>query len=303
MIKARSKSSLKISILISDNCSRDGSLFIAQKFMKSFEDIRIITNVKNIGARANWLNSLKSVDARYFMFLDAHDFIGDEYFLEVEEILAANFSQGVVLMPNEFKVFEGSCTAPISSKFKYKFHENSKIRFWQLVFYLHNSTEIHSIFPLDKTDLDNISNSRSIAFDHLLMHFYFTKYNAVYLISPYYRRYKKNVGPHNAYVNSYGEIENREQRVIGEYGKKVSNDFLGKEIIEAAGFAISKIYYPFIRLLLFGKYNPKSFSFYLYRASKMLFTFFLTAQELENRFLQDIFLSSILGKEFELYLK
>ena len=274
VIKARNKSSLKISIIISDNCSKDGSLSIAQKFMESFEDIRIIKNSKNIGARANLLNSLKRVDARYFMFLDAHDFISNEYFLEVEKVLAANYSQDVVLMPNEFKVAEDSCSAPINSKFKYKFHVNSKIRFWQLVFYLHNSTEIHSIFPLHKTELDSISSTRSIAFDHLFMHFYFTKYNSVYLNSPYYRRYKKNLGPHDAYLNSYGEIENREQRVIGDSGYKVSNEFLGSEIIEAAGTSISRIYYPVIRLLLFGKYNPKSFSFYLYRASKMLFTLF-----------------------------
>jgi hypothetical protein len=49
--------------------------------MNSSNDIRIIAHKKNIGARANWVNALKTINARYFMFLDAHDFISDEYFL------------------------------------------------------------------------------------------------------------------------------------------------------------------------------------------------------------------------------
>jgi hypothetical protein len=177
-------------------------------------------------------------------------------------------------MPNEYMVFQDSKKPTSRYPFQYKFHKNPKIRFWQLLFYLHSSTEIHSIFPFEVTDFQFFEASTSVAFDHLFLHIYFTKYDSKYLITPYFRRYKINVGPHDSYVNSYGEIENREKRVIGDSEVTSSNASLPNEIIVGAGWAVSKKFKWLTKSLLTGKYNLKATNFFFYRITRKIYSFF-----------------------------
>jgi glycosyltransferase involved in cell wall biosynthesis len=274
VIRAREKSSLKIAILISDNCSKDKSLSIAQKFMNSSNDIRIIAHKKNIGARANWVNALKTINARYFMFLDAHDFISDEYFLEAERILVTNNFQNIILMPNEYMVFQDSKKPTSRYPFQYKFHKNPKIRFWQLLFYLGHATEIHSIFPSNKSDFNLISTSKAYSFDQLVMFIFCLKYNSRYLESAYFRRYKTVVSENFSYVNSYGESESRFERVSGESEEQVSDYFLIQEIIHSSSLNIPVLNRQLARFLLRGKYQSNILDYSCYRVGRKLFGLF-----------------------------
>lgn len=274
VIRAREKSSLKIAILISDNCSRDKSMSIAQNFMSTFNDVRVIEHKKNIGARANWINALKTVNARYFMFLDAHDFLSEGYFLEVENLLATNNLQDIILMPNEYMVFQDSETPTSRYPYQYKFHKNPKIRFWQLLFYLGHATEIHSIFPFNKIDLNLIASSKAYSFDQLVLFIFCLKYSSIYLESAYFRRYKTVVSGNFSYVNSHGESESRFERVSGDSEEQVSDHFLIEEIIYSSSLNINGLNKRLVRFLLRGKYMSKVLGYFCYRVGRKLFGLF-----------------------------
>jgi glycosyltransferase involved in cell wall biosynthesis len=270
VITAIEKSSLRISILISDNCSKDKSVEHAKFFLKSFQDLEIVIQKKNIGGRANILSSLSKVNSRYFMVLGAHDFIGEEYFSEIEKKLMDSNSKKQIFMPNEFMVFEESKEIPKEYKCKYKFHKNPKIRFWQLVFYLHHSTEFHSIYPSDKEIIEYFQTSRSFSIDHLIMHIYFTRYETAYMTAPFYRMYPTIVAPGQTYLNSFGESESREKRLVGDSCEEATNEYLVEEILQA-GLSVIPIKYPKIaKFFLKGKYRLSKFHFWAYRIVKKI---------------------------------
>ena len=270
VITAIERSSLRISILISDNCSKDKSVEKARFFLKSFQDLEIVIQKKNIGARANIINSLSKINSKYFMILGAHDFIGEDYFSEVEKKLINSNSKKQIFMPNEFMVIEDSKDMPTKYTYKYKFHKNPGIRFWQLVFYLHHSTEFHSIFPLDQELVEYFQTSRSFAIDHLIMHIYFTKYETVYMMAPFFRLYRTIVAPGQTYLNSFGESESRLKRGVGDSYEEATNEYLVEEILQAGSSIIPIKYLKMAKFFLKGKYKLGKFHFLTYRIVKKI---------------------------------
>ena len=100
-----------------------------------------------------------------FYVFDSHDFISNEYFLEVEKILATDNLQDIIFIPNKYMVFQDLAKSTSRYPFQYKFRKNPKIRFWQLLFYLGDAMEVNSIFPLNKSDLNLIATSKAYSFD------------------------------------------------------------------------------------------------------------------------------------------
>ena len=283
VVAAREKSSLRISILISDNCSKDNSLSIAKFYMEEYQNIRILTNVQNIGGRENWIKALSFVDAQYFMFLDAHDYISVDYFLEVEEILSSSDSQELIFMPNEYVVV-GNSEHPVSKyEFQYNLHKHPKIRFWQLVFYLGHATEVHSIFPLSGIDLKMISQSKAYSFDQLLLHNYLVFYDSKYMKAPYFRRYKTVVNKNFSYVNSYGEVESRLERVSGDSGLEFSDRFLVDEIIQLSSSILTLKSRRLAKFFLEGKYFSKGLRYFMYRVVRKCISSLTGYKGLKNK--------------------
>ena len=76
---ALSQTHQNIEIIISDNCSLDGSLEMIKKISSSHKNIRYYTHPKNISALDNFAFILDKCTTNCFMFLGGHDFISDNY--------------------------------------------------------------------------------------------------------------------------------------------------------------------------------------------------------------------------------
>ena len=54
-------------LIVSDNCSTDGTLAIVEAFAAQDPRIRIIRQARNFGGAANWRIVLDAVTAKYFL--------------------------------------------------------------------------------------------------------------------------------------------------------------------------------------------------------------------------------------------
>jgi glycosyltransferase involved in cell wall biosynthesis len=68
-----------IEVLISDNCSTDGSLSIVKEFVSKDSRVKLFQKEKNIGVIENFDFLRKVASTPYFMWLGAHDVINERY--------------------------------------------------------------------------------------------------------------------------------------------------------------------------------------------------------------------------------
>lgn len=259
-------------VIFSDNHSTDSSLNIARELQKNEPCLEILTSQENFGSRHNWGKLLLHVDSDLFCFIDAHDYISTNYFQQIANFLE-NSESPLTVFGKEIMVIQkdfGYDEYPYPHK--YFFNANSKIRFWQLVFYFYHNTECHSIFMTSSFKKDFITETRGLYFDHLLLFIALQKSNLKYVESSYYYRiYREVLGPEFSHKNDAGTTEDRWQRVKGKSTEILSFQNVSREIFNASKPLLSFWEKPIALLLLKLKYSQSRSQFLLFRAVRYLF--------------------------------
>lgn len=77
------KVNFKYEIVLSDDCSTDGTDLICKKYAKKYPNvIRYIANKKNIGAVRNYIENYQRCNGKYVAYLEGDDFFIDPYKLQ-----------------------------------------------------------------------------------------------------------------------------------------------------------------------------------------------------------------------------
>lgn len=94
ILSARSQSYKNLEIIISDNCSSDGTL----EFLKQLEDprIRVNINTQNIGMVGNWQKCLDMAQGEYFLMMSDDDkFLSNDAILKMSDGFKASHKKDV----------------------------------------------------------------------------------------------------------------------------------------------------------------------------------------------------------------
>lgn len=107
-----------IEIIISDNCSSDGTVDYLKKLYDNYSNIKILQNETNIGPVNNWIKCINNSSGTYSKLLFSDDQIADNYIEETVNILESNndvgfvYTQVVVVTPKRkisfYKTFQSS---------------------------------------------------------------------------------------------------------------------------------------------------------------------------------------------------
>jgi len=168
-----------LSIVVSDNCSTDNSLEIAQSYANKYSNIRVISPNENIGAIGNFIFVLNEVKSDYFMWLGAHDTIQPSYISNAVAILDDKPDVEMVFHRSQYideNDLELETTKDGSDIARYDTSDYNRI---SNIFDLTISTVIHGLFRLD--NLQKIPTNNNIRFDLQIL-FYTATFGKIYKI-------------------------------------------------------------------------------------------------------------------------
>lgn len=79
-----------IELLISDNCSTDGTRDIIREYKKKYQFIKYIRNEKNIGPDANFLQCMEKAQGHFIWLISDDDIVAEGAITQITRFLAAN---------------------------------------------------------------------------------------------------------------------------------------------------------------------------------------------------------------------
>ncbi len=258
---------IEVRFIFSDNASDDGTY----EFLRSTDlnHKKIYTHKENLGGTTNLMFLLTKIQSDYFMYLDAHDFLTEDYFFIFSQLLNNSICSDVYIgdivtfkeVDNKFVITE------LQNRFK--FSNNSQVRQIQLALFLFHNSIYHSIIRKDAIDIAFLTKNRALTFDHVITHSALVSGNIQYLNGCYYvRRYRKLLGADFTHdVN--GESISRYDRASG-FRKDLSNEKLSKIIGQISLLVGGKIYSVFISFLIKGKFEKLSFNYVIFRAFRFI---------------------------------
>lgn len=88
-----------IEIIVSDNCSSDGTLEHLNKLYKNVNNIKIIGNSINSGPVVNWINCIENSSGEFSKLLFSDDTISQNFIEETVKLLKSDFDIGFVYSP------------------------------------------------------------------------------------------------------------------------------------------------------------------------------------------------------------
>jgi glycosyltransferase involved in cell wall biosynthesis len=225
---------LNVRLIFSDNASEDNSLKIIMACNLPFKTL-VFSQETNIGGRGNWEFLMQQVEGDFFMFLDAHDLISPNYFIEFQYGLLNESENPLAFIGAEIALNESQDSFYLYPKeWQYYFSNNQKLRIWQLIFELRPNTIVHSIFKTSDFFFADLVLSKSYTFDHLITHIGLMKRNVrINSSANYIRRYRKVVGNDFSHEVAPGKFETRVQRVLGNTQKEFDDKFLASDIFYA----------------------------------------------------------------------
>lgn len=265
--------SARISVFISDNSSSDETVAIVNRFKSQNIVIRLIQRPKNLGAKNNWGLLLNEVESEYFMFLDGHDLISEDYFSAFTHFLERNRSHKLILMPDKVRLVHGNdnIQARVDTA-RYIFSSKSKLRFWQLLFYLQHCTEIHAFFPYELAKDDLLIRTETFHFDHTFLFYALSFMNLEYTESgSYLRRYWPSLDQNHSHFNSGGILETRFQRAIGSSDANLNDRYVFDEILPYYKEVLPRWQVPLARYFFNIKYTQNYSKHFGFRIARRLF--------------------------------
>jgi glycosyltransferase involved in cell wall biosynthesis len=79
-------------VIVSDNCSTDKTPEICKKLAKEYKNLIFYEQKENIGSIRNFSFLLNKVETTYTLHIGAHDFISENYILNLKKALEENSS-------------------------------------------------------------------------------------------------------------------------------------------------------------------------------------------------------------------
>lgn len=139
-------------VIISDNCSTDGTQEICKKLTKKFKNLIFHEQKENIGSIKNFEFLISQVKTKYVLHIGAHDYISDNYVSVLKECLSNNQNAVLAYSPyytinenNEIK------NEDLLEQFEDKFiSENTSER---ILATIEHREYIFTIFGLFKTEI------------------------------------------------------------------------------------------------------------------------------------------------------
>ena len=264
--KLKIPQNIKVSFIFSDNASTDGT----GEFLKKI-DLKnkiIYSHNENMGGTSNLIFLLSIIQSDYFMYLDAHDFLTENYFYNFSHLLTNSevcniFMGDVVTLKEDDTKFE---ICGLQERFK--FLQNPILRQLQLVLFLYHNSIYHSIISKEMVDIAFLAASRTLTFDHVITHAALAKCNLVYLEGSYYvRRYRQTLGSDFIH-NVSGQKISRYQRAAGPT-KSLDNNQLHKIIGGINSRIGGKFFSHFISFLIKGKFFMFTFNYGIFRVLRL----------------------------------
>ena len=79
-----------VEIIVSDNCSTDGTVGIVRDYIKRHSNIQLVQQPTNLGSLENFNSLIRRANSEYFMFMGSHDLISENYISSLIRCLESN---------------------------------------------------------------------------------------------------------------------------------------------------------------------------------------------------------------------
>lgn len=259
--------SIVVQFIFSDNASNDGTY----EFLRNtdLKNKKVYTHKENVGGTSNLIFLLTKIQSNYFMYLDAHDFLTEDYFCKFNRFVTNNINSDIYIgdvvtfkeIGNKFEI--------VQLQNRFKFSNNPKLRQIQLALFLFHNSIYHSIIRKDAIDILFLAKNRTLTFDHVVTHAALVSGNIQYLDGCFYvRRYRELLGPDFTHdVN--GKSISRYDRASG-FRQDLSDKKLSKIIGQISLLVGGKLYSAFIAFLIKGKFEKLSFNYAIFRAFRII---------------------------------
>ena len=156
-------------LIISDNCSTDGSYAICEKLATSYSNIRLIRHSKNNGAFYNFHYVLEKANTPLFMWLGAHDLLPEGAVKNLKSIFAKDLTASLAYGATNHIDIDGNLVSLYDYFFADKLADDRPmIRLAAIIKYLGDCSLIHGLFRTEK--LRSIwTNFSYLSGDHVLL--------------------------------------------------------------------------------------------------------------------------------------
>jgi len=264
--KLKIPQNIKVSFVFSDNASTDGTSEYLKKI--DLKNKIIYSHNQNIGGTSNLIFLLSVIQSDYFMYLDAHDFLTENYFFNFS-LLLTNSEVSNIFIGDIVTLKEGDTKFEICGlQERFKFLQNPILRQLQLALFLYHNSIYHSIISKKMVDIAFLAASRTLTFDHVITHAALAKCNLVYLDGSYYvRRYRRTLGSDFTHDVS-GQKISRFQRAAGPNSSLDNyqlHRIIGRINLQIGGKFFSRL----ISFLIKGKFFMFTFNFGIFRVIRL----------------------------------
>jgi glycosyltransferase involved in cell wall biosynthesis len=265
--KLKIPTNMEIRYIFSDNASNDGT----NEFLKNtgLKNKIVYTHEENLGGTNNLIFLLTKIQSDYFMYLDAHDFLTENYFYNFSEILNESICGDIYIGDVvTFKEIEDKFEI-IELQDRFKLNNNPRLRQIQLALFLYHNSIYHSIIRKEAINTAFLGKSKTLTFDHVITHSALVFGNIRYLDGCFYvRRYRKILGADFTHdVN--GRNISRYDRAAG-FRRDLNDSKLSKIIGQICLLVGGRLYSTFISFLIKGKFERLSFNYIFFRVIRFI---------------------------------
>lgn len=171
LLSALNQTYKNIEIIVSDNCSTDGTYSIIKEIAATDKRIKYLRNQSNIGSTGNFVQTLKNSVGEYFCWLGAHDIMLPD---NIQNCLRAfsSSSKNVVMVYPMVKIFDSDMNRELELDYANDDLNSINLPFYEKLFKNYkNSIGCYSFHGLFKRDvlLKLVSDPITSKFDHLLL--------------------------------------------------------------------------------------------------------------------------------------
>jgi glycosyltransferase involved in cell wall biosynthesis len=117
-----------IQVVLADDCSSDGTIEVAQKFMNLLPNLKIQKTLNNLGIYGNIRNGLNYVNTKYMSIIGGDDFYCTDFVIPFLDTLINVGHKDVFIYNHYIETLEGFRYPWINYKLRYKNLMNSQIR-------------------------------------------------------------------------------------------------------------------------------------------------------------------------------
>lgn len=260
---------IEFEILVSDNASTDRTREILKNLAACNPSIRVFEQVKNEGARNNWLFLLSQSDADWIFFIDAHDKVENGYVQELVSQLP-NCKMALIGPEIEYWVF-GDDFECKNHAGRYRFSNNKNIRAIQAALYLSHNTICHALIPRETLTPILDASTKVLSFDLLVTYVYLRQVNLRYIEKKYFRRYVPNSDGKYSAINSAGVMESRKERVSGTTLENLNDQFIPSEYKKLMRGVLPRTLVYTCSSILKLKHSDSYIQFKLFQACRYVF--------------------------------